>query len=257
LTSEIAASLKNKRRIASRLITVVTDFGVHPFWICPNTDDYIVASSLTKEKLIKEGIPAGHIHDFGIPIDEKFLRKYDRQSLGQKLGIDPAKFTILIMTGSFGIGPLEEIARKLCRVAQVLVVCATNRRLYQKLKKKEGLGIKAYGFVNNPEELMAVSDVIITKPGGASIVEIVAMELVPVFISAIPGQEEENERVLRRFGVGFLPRSVNDIARIISDLKADPQKSEEMRFRMRELKKPNAIGDICDVVRKGSPGACG
>ena len=55
LNSELAADLKLKNKIQAKLITVITDFGVHPFWISNGTDLYIVASGLTKAKLLRMG----------------------------------------------------------------------------------------------------------------------------------------------------------------------------------------------------------
>ncbi|MDD4900276.1 MAG: glycosyltransferase, partial [Candidatus Omnitrophica bacterium] len=192
LPSEIAASLKKSKKIKSQLLTVITDFGVHPFWISHPTDCYIVSSAFTKRQLLQQGIIEAHIRDIGIPVDEKFYAAYEREGLARNLGLNSDKFTVLIMTGSFGTGPLEEIASALSPLAQVIVVCARNEKLFRRLREKAYKNVKVFGFVDNIHELMAVSDCMITKPGGLSISEALAMELIPVFISAIPGQEVEN-----------------------------------------------------------------
>jgi len=50
-----------------------------------------------------------------------------------------------------------------------------NKKLFSCLNKRNIENVKVFGFVNNAEELMGVSDVIITKPGGSSIAEIMNM----------------------------------------------------------------------------------
>lgn len=252
LPSEIAANLKNSKKITSRLVTVITDFGVHPFWVNKGTDLYVVASSATKAALILEGVAEENIKDFGIPVKEKFLKTHDRKALSLRIGIDTNKFTVLIMTGSFGIGPIEELADILCKDVQVLVVCALNKKLYECLEAKHLSNVKVYGFVDNSDELMAVSDLIITKPGGLSISEILNMELVPIFISPIPGQERENVSVLSKFGIGFLPRSTKDIREIVMDLKANPDKFKGLLEKIRGLKKPDCLKDIYNVICQSS-----
>ncbi|MGA2775506.1 MAG: glycosyltransferase [Candidatus Omnitrophota bacterium] len=221
LPSEIATVLKNRKIITSKLVTVITDFGVHPFWINNGTDLYVVASGVTKQDLVSEGVSEERIKESGIPVKVGFLKKHDRSSLCAKLGIDADKFTVLIMTGSFGIGPIKEIVELLYQDAQLLVVCALNKKLYEDLSRKSFPNVKVYAFVDNSDELMAVSDLVITKPGGLSISEILNIGLAPVFISSIPGQEKKNISVLSKFGIGYLPKNTKEIRDIVLDLKAN------------------------------------
>ncbi|MDD5129573.1 MAG: glycosyltransferase [Candidatus Omnitrophica bacterium] len=249
LPSELAADLKNQHRISSKLITVITDYGVHPFWISGGTDLYVVASDFTKERLVMEGVDAGRVSVLGLPFDPKFLRHFDRRILCHKLGIDHKQFTVLLMTGSFGLGPLEEITEALHKDCQVLVVCAGNEKLYEKLLKRNLENVKVFGFISNTEELMAAAQVIITKPGGATITEVLIMELPVVFISAIPGQETANVEALSGYGIGITPKNIEEIKRYILFLKNNPQKILELRQKIREVQKPFACKELASVIR--------
>jgi len=249
LTSELAAGLKSGNKIKSKLITVVTDFGAHPFWVSGGTDLYIAASDLTRDKLLEAGVPEGAIRVFGIPFNLDFAKAYNRAELAGKLGIDGKKFTVLLMTGSFGSGPLEEIARLLCGFAQVLVVCARNAALFKRLKEQNLENVKVFGFINNAEELMAVSDVMVTKPGGLSITELLNMGLFPIFVAAIPGQEEENIKALAAYGVGFTPRNTRQIRDFVLELKEEAQKLEILKQNIREVARPDACRKLADVIR--------
>ena len=249
LTSEISASLKRCSRTNARLITVITDFGVHPFWVSGGTDLYITASESSKELLIAEGVKPENIRPFGIPVNPVFLQHYDRDELAAKFGLSEDKFNVLIVTGSFGIGPIEEIVGLLHSQTQLLVVCARNHRLYKRLKKKNYPQCLVFGFVDNIQELMAVADVIITKPGGMSISESLVMDLLPVFISPIPGQETENVRVLAKAGIGVYPRKASDIRKLILELKEGPDKLRKIKAGIAVFKKPYAVRDISDVIR--------
>ena len=252
LPSEIAAGLKKSKRIQSILATIITDLAVHPFWISAGTDFYIVASGVTKAQLIKENVPPDSIKEFGIPIHTKFLKQFDKDSLCSKLGIDKDKFTVLVMTGSFGVGPLEEIADLLYQDVQVLVVCAANQKLYLRLKNKNLKNVKAFRFVDNTQEFMAVADMVITKPGGMTIAEILAMELVPVFISPILGQESSNADILASYGIGLKPENIEDIKNKVLDFKNNSLKLREIKDNIRKIKKPGALREICDALCQGS-----
>jgi processive 1,2-diacylglycerol beta-glucosyltransferase len=249
LASELAAALKKKNKITSKLITVITDYGVHPFWISPGTDLYVVASDFTKNRLVMEGVEAEKISVLGLPFDPKFLRHFDRRVLCHKLGIDYKKFTVLLMTGSFGLGPLEEIIESLHKDCQVLVVCAGNKKLYSKLLKRNLEDVKVFGFISNAEELMAASQVIITKPGGSTITEVLIMELPVVFISAIPGQETANVEALAGYGIGVSPKNIEEIKNYVLDLKNNPQKILQLRQKIREIQKPLACKELASVIR--------
>lgn len=249
LTSEISASLKQHSRINSYLVTVITDFGVHPLWVSEGTDLYVTASEHSKELLIAEGVKPENIRPFGIPVNPVFLRQYDRYKLIAKFGLSEDKFNVLIVTGSFGIGPIEEIVSLLQGQTQLLVVCARNHGLYKRLQKKNYPQCLVLGFVDNIQELMAVADAIITKPGGMSISESLVMGLPPVFISPIPGQETENIRVLDRAGIGVYPRSASDIRQLILELRDNSDKLSKIKQGIAVFKKPYALKDISDVIR--------
>jgi len=249
LPADIAALLKRKQKIKSKLVTIITDFGVHPYWIAEGTDLYVVASSFTKERLLQEKVAPSKIKVFGLPFHQKFLKEFDRKALAKKLSISPDKFTVMLMTGSFGIGPLRKIARMLSFKAQILVVCASNEKLRQRLLRDNLPNVKVYGFIDNTEELMAVSDCIVTKAGGSTIAEVINMDLVPIFISVIPGQESDNVEALQNMGVGFVPRTASQLRETVVMLKNNPAKLEEMKERLEEIKKPLACQEISSVIR--------
>ena len=249
LNSELAAGLKLENKIQFKLITVITDFGVHPFWISAGTDLYIAASGATRDQLLSMGIPAERIQASGIPFNLSFLKVQNRGQLAEKFGISANKFTVLVMTGSFGSGPLEEIAESLCVQAQVLVVCARNKELFDRLQKRKLENVKVFGFVDNAEELMAVSDIIITKPGGSSIAEFLSMGLFPIFISAIPGQEQENIKILAGYGVGCAPKNIQQIKELVVELSNNPQKLQGLKKNIAQVARPLSCQEIASVIR--------
>ena len=248
LPSEIATHLKKVNKLNSRLVSVITDFGIHPFWVLEGIDTYIVASPFTKEQLIIKGVRGEIIKDLGIPIDLKFSKQYDKNVLCRELGIEPDKFTVLISTGSSGIGAVEEIVESLYGQVQVLVVCAHNKILYARLTKKNYERVKVFGFIENMQELMAVSDMIITKPGGLTISESLAMGLLPIFITAIPGQETENAKVLAEHSIGINIKDASSVKDIVLGFKEHPDKLKDIKEKINKLKRPLAVKDLCNAI---------
>jgi processive 1,2-diacylglycerol beta-glucosyltransferase len=254
LPSEIAAHLKKQGRLTSKLITVITDFGVHPFWVCEGTDVYAVATDFTKRQLVLAGGKEECVKESGIPINPGFLKHYDKGAVRKALGLEQNKFTVLVITGSFGIGDIERIVELLHKDVQVLVVCARNLTLYKRLKNRNYPEVEVFGFVNNIPELMAASEVVITKPGGLTISELLAMELVPVFISEIPGQETTNANILEEYGVGIRVKKIEDLKDIILNFKENPERLNRLKENIRKIKKPFAVEELYNVVCQGSVG---
>jgi processive 1,2-diacylglycerol beta-glucosyltransferase len=158
--------------------------------------------------------------------------------------------TVLIATGSFGMGPIEELIDALPGV-QVAVICGHNKALYTRLQAKRSDLVHVFGLVQNMDEMMAVSDVMVTKPGGLSISEALVSALPMVFFSAIPGQETNNVNVLRHYNIGLSGLSITEIAVIIQEWNAHPQKLEDAKQRTRALAKPHAVDDIVAALDDG------
>ncbi len=250
LPSEICAYLKAKGKINSKLVTVITDFGVHDFWRCAQTDLYIVASEFTKVWLLSENVLHKSIKVLGLPADKKFFPAFNRETLAKKLGLDSRKFTVLVCTGSFGIGKIEKVVDELAGHVQVLVVSANNKGLYSRLLAKKFPGVFVYGFVNNIEELMGVSDIMIAKPGGMTIAECLSMDVVALFITAIYGQEVENINVLSRLKIGVDCRHLRPekIKEIILDFKVHPEKIKNLRENHKKLNRKFRVEEFCNAV---------
>jgi len=103
--------------------------------------------------------------------------------------------------------------------------------------------------VDNTEELMAVSDIIVTKPGGSSIAEFLSMGLFPVFISAIPGQEQENIKVLAEYGVGVAAENASQIRGLVFGLIDEPGRLGELKKNIARLARPLSCQEISSVIR--------
>jgi processive 1,2-diacylglycerol beta-glucosyltransferase len=200
-------------------------------------------------------VPAQNIRVCGIPVDQLFLKKYDKTEIRAKLGIAQERFTVLVVTGSFGIGPIEGIAELLHEDVQMLIVCARNRKLFTRLKKKKYPDIKLFGFVNNIHEMMQVCDCIITKPGGLIVSELLVMELVPIFVCAIPGQETENAKTLAGYGIGVSSTLPERVKQIVLDYKNRPDEILKIKEIIRSIRKPDAVKELYDVVCQSRPGA--
>lgn len=240
LASEIVSFAKEKRQLKTHLTTVVTDFGVHNFWINPLTDAYGCAADSSKKILISKGIPDQRITVTGIPIDKKFVVSQDKRLLLSGMGLSPDRFTALIATGGIGIGPIEAIVDDLKDQVQLLVVCGSNSALQTKLSRKKISGVRVFGFIDYMERLMSASDIVVTKAGGLTVSEALSKGLPMIFFCLIPGQEMLNARTIQEAGAGFITRSLAEIRQKVFYLKNQSTAHETCRNRSRALARPDA-----------------
>ena len=232
--AEVASHMKQQGRLRAKLITVITDYMPHNVWISPGMDAYAVGMELTKQELIRRGVPPQRIHVTGIPIDSKFGRKGDRRQTAGRLGVDPDLFTLLIVSGGFGTGPMEQLVEALRSIPerlQAMVVTGKNTALYHRLENMKTSfphALKVYGFIDNMDELMDAADLMVTKPGGLSCTEALTKGLPMVLVAPIPGQEARNGRIIEKSGAAVMAGPVERAPAIIRRLRSDPAQLKEM-----------------------------
>lgn len=251
---EVASYLKSKGRLQARLITVLTDFLPHSVWIASSIDTYVVGSTLSRQALLERGIPRDRIQLSGIPVDPKFAKPLQRDELRRRLDLRLDRFTVLVCSGGFGTGPVEKYVQALGRLPaplQILVVTGKNSALLRRLETLQPTfphPLKLYGFVDNMEELMTVSDLMVTKPGGLSCVEAMTQGLPLLLVAPIPGQESRNARVLVEQGIAELAQNLEDFSARAEKLRKDPTKLQEMAQRGKAAGFPDAADAVARLV---------
>ena len=243
LSTEVCGWLRSTGQINAKFVTIVTDYDVHKIWNVQGVDVFLVASDYTKRRTAALGVDEKKIFVTGIPVDEKFVRPRDKGEIRRRLGLKEDKFTALLSTSSFGFGPIEELAG-LLKDIQLVIICGNNKTLLAKMSARGNPLHKICGFVDNMEEMMAASDVMITKPGGLSVSEALANNLPLIFFSAIPGQEAGNVRVLAEHGIGMSDKSLAEIASAIKTFAADPRVLQAARDATKALARPHSVEDI-------------
>src|ERR1700690_2890861 len=160
------AALQNKHPL---VVSIVTDFEAHALWMDACVDLYCVAAEETKARRAARGAAASNAVATGIPIAAKFLSKPNPRTVRKTYGLRDDQPVLLVLGGGFGMGPVAEILAELDKVPgqfQTLVVTGRNEELRRNLASQTRRHpTHVLGFSTNMHELMAVADLIITKPG--------------------------------------------------------------------------------------------
>lgn len=236
------------------LIAVLTDFIPHSYWVYDAVNFFITPSDDVSVRLMKKGVPAEKIKSLGIPFDPKFNEQLDREKLFQKFKINSKITTLLIMGGGQGLGPIKTIIKSLEKVKsplQLIIVCGTNKKLYKSLKKKTDKsknGMLIFGYCENINELMSISDIIISKPGGVTTSELLAKNLPLIIVKPLPGQEANNAAYLVEKGAAIRTDNPEDINLVIEDLIMHPENLKRIKESEALIGKPNASFDIAKLI---------
>jgi processive 1,2-diacylglycerol beta-glucosyltransferase len=257
LPAEIISWLKEKDRIKTPQVIIVTDFDLHAFWLCRHFEHYFVALDETKVHLSMLGVPVDKITVSGIPIDPVFSKRKDKKQMRRLYNLEPELPTILISAGGFGMGPVEKIIQSLLNMkhsAQVIVICGRNIELKEKVDEAVKniptgslVRFRSVGYTDQMDSYMTASDLILGKTGGLTTSEALARGLAFVVVDPIPGQEQRNADHLLEEGVAIKCNNWPVLAYKIDLLLGDPQRLARMQLKARKLARPSAA---CDIVKK-------
>lgn len=257
-THSIAAAiidvLKEKKVIRSINIGIVTDFTVHPFWEEALHFDYIVTpSELLDHQMLHKGFTKKQILPFGIPINPKFSEnRSDKAQVLRSLGLDPEKLTILVMSGSMGFGNIRHVVAKLDTVQadfQAIVVCGNNAEAKKEVDEmRKAKKFVTFGYVTNVDELMTAADCIVTKPGGLTTSEALAMQLPLILINPIPGQEDRNLEFLLNNGAAMAVSDTCPIDEVLFQISQNPERIELMEKSIAFLRKPDSTERLSSFI---------
>ncbi|TCL75178.1 processive 1,2-diacylglycerol beta-glucosyltransferase [Hydrogenispora ethanolica] len=229
---------------------VVTDYVSHCIWVNPNTQRYFVAHDGMVDELKAEGAAPGRIRVTGIPVRPIFKERFQRLELRHKLALEPDRFTVLVMSGGNAVGPVVGIIKTLGQYrerVQVIAIAGRNQGVYRQVRavfQTLGLTGKVLGFMENVQEYMAASDLLISKAGGLTTTEALVMGLPMAIIRPTPGQEDGNTRFLERSGAGVYLNNLADLAKTLGVLLEQPGRLERMRRKALDLARPEATEAI-------------
>lgn len=212
-----------------------------------------------KNYLISKDIPENKVFVTGIPISSRFLKNYNKKEILNEFELQENKKNILFFAGGeFGLGKNKtvEIFENLIKNfddIQVIAIAGKNIKMkshFEYIVKKfnKEKNVKVLEYTNKVPELMAISDLVVSKPGGLTTSESLASNLPMIIINPIPGQEEENAEFLEENGTGIWIRKNDSSYEIFKDLFSDSEKLEKMKKNTEILAKKHSTEDICKII---------
>ena len=258
--SHMCSYLKKKKKTSAKIISVMTDYSIHNMWLEGKEyiDKFMVATSEMKQDCIREyNVDEQKIVVTGIPISKRFSQTFNKQEILKELGLRDNKTTLLFFAGGgLGLGKSEGIFEELIKSTydfQLIAVTGKNekqKKRFEKIASTSNKCIKVLGYTNKVPELMSISDFVITKPGGLTSTECLAMKKPMIIINPIPGQEEQNSIYFTNNGTALRMYKNEPIEHVL-DIAVNNKKRVEQMIQMCEIVgKPNAAYDVAHQAIK-------
>ncbi|HMC65747.1 MAG TPA: glycosyltransferase, partial [Gemmataceae bacterium] len=103
---------------------------------------------------------------------------------------------------------------------------------------------KILGFTDQIDELMAVADLVMTKPGGLTTSETLARGAAMVIVNPIPGQESRNSDFLLENGAAIKVNNIATLPHKIESLLRDRNRLDQLKANAKRLGRPRAAFEV-------------
>lgn len=248
-----------KNNLEIPVLTVVTDpFTAHPIWFLHKENNYIVFSEMLKEESIQKGLDAKKIKVFPFVLDQKYSKKISRNRIAlirSNLGFRPDSKIILIIGGGDGMPRGKKILKNIVTNnidAEIAIVCGNNKKMYKhvcRLQEKFGLkNLKNYAYVDFVHSLINISDVVITKCGASTFMEILLSGKVQIISNYIWEQEKGNMEFVCKSEMGILEKDTRKIPSVLNRLLTDQVFYNNHINNIRKASIRNGVDSVSEYI---------
>lgn len=244
-----------KAGVTAPVVAVTTDFDAHQYWVDPIVQRYYVHTEESAWQLRAKGVSAEKIVVKGIPVLPQFRHRMDKSEARKKLGIGENRLTVLMVWGGFGVGKAEEMVKEVSAMLQIfpdrefslMLVCGKNEKLRERIlsaASPDNVQTVVFGFVENIHELMSAADILVSKAGGLTSAEAMAMGLPMIIVDPIPGQETRNAEIIVEQRAGWKALDIANLGYKLKRVIEQPELLATARTAAAGLGRPDAAHDI-------------
>lgn len=247
--------------------SIVPDFVAHGLYAQPMLGRYYVATEAVRKDLVVHGVAPERVVVTGLPVALSMVRAdpRNREEVKRALGLLPDVPMLLVMGGARGDQEYGTILRALdqrgARI-QVVVLCGWNEMLRARVEAIAAelrVEVHVKSFQDNMAEWYRAADLILTKPGGMTTAEALAMGKAIMLTSPHPGKEEVQAERLAGAGVVLYEWEPVRAVEAALQILADPASLHRMEILAAGFQQPLAAqriaSDLVQAARKAAAAA--
>lgn len=259
-SSILIAKYNNENIISSKLITVITDYKSHELWTrnFGNEDALIVSNEIIKNKLVSQGFDKNKIYPYGIPLSEKFLSSLlNKEEVYEKYKLNKDMPIFSFMCGSQGSIISYEYFKKFMKNrynVHVIMFCGTNEKIKFKCEKlireNNYKNVTILPFTTDVNNLLNVTDLVITKPGGLATTECLELKKPMMLIPGAGGPENHNAKFLVSKGVAINNKNIIEFNKNTKKIMKNPKIIRNMNKNLHKYEKNTSVAQIYKLSLK-------
>jgi 1,2-diacylglycerol 3-beta-galactosyltransferase len=235
-------------------VTVVTDMvTTHALWYDTRADLTLVPTEMARARALTYDMPPEKVVVVGQPISERCAAPVgDKSALRDKLGWEKTLFTVLVVGGGEGMGPLEKTARAIADsglYVSLVIVTGRNEKLKAHLESLHwDVPTRIYGFTREMPDFMRAADALVTKAGPGTIAESLAAHLPLILYARLPGQEDGNVTYVQETKTGVWTPSPEEVVKTLARWMTHPTAREEVSRACARAARPDASRRIARIL---------
>lgn len=259
--SNIITYYNDLKIINTKLLSIITDYKTHEWWTKNHKkeDGFIVGNEMVKEELVSRGVDRKKVYAYGLPLNIGQISKLDDyEDILKRYNIKGNRKIYLFFGGSTA-GSMYyydyfKVAAKLNLNADIIFISGKNEKLKNKcekyIKEKKISNIKVLGYSNDVFNLMKISDLVISKPGGATVTECLEMKVPMLLVPGMGGQEKYNARFISRKKYGLKVKGLWGFKKQLKRIESNPYIINKMHERLEKIDNNKSVEKINALINK-------
>jgi processive 1,2-diacylglycerol beta-glucosyltransferase len=228
----------------------------------PTYDKFYMAISYDNEPINetirKAEIDPSSVTYTGFPVKKAFFEPHNTRAIKKEFDIPEEKPVILLLMGAQGSQDLYKFSKQLSKLpipAHVIIAIGRSEELRKSLEMiqfPKHITTTIIGFTHRIPDLMAISDLFITKSGSVSFNEAIYSQL-PMILDGTSGVlnwEQLNHGLVKKYGLGDIIKRYFRLPNMVTEIVSNKEKIATIKQHFKQFTEKNPEQEIKLLVKR-------